>query len=78
MLKFRYRGFLRDIQNIEQMVRNPLHFLSGNLGSSDIHTAIELHGIRVYAFTAKMPGKGSCERTLTGTGGTDNSDNRRL
>ena len=78
MLKFRYRGFLRDIQNIEQMVRNPLHFLSGNLSSSDIHTAIELHRIRVHTFTAKMPGKSNCERTLTGTGGTDNSDNRRL
>ena len=78
MLKFRYRSLLRDIQNIEQMMRNPLHFLSGDLGSSDIHTTIELHGIRVHAFTAKMPGKSNCERTLTGTGGTDNSDNRRF
>jgi hypothetical protein len=44
---------LRRFKDIEEVVRNPLPFLSGNLARTDIQTSVDLDGVVVDNFSTE-------------------------
>ena len=66
-LKGRHIEFLPGIQHVDQVVGDTLHLLSRNLGGSDVHMAVHLHGIRAD----NLPVQGLCQ--ADGQGGFSHS-----
>src|SRR5690606_38589206 len=68
------RGGLRDVPDVQQVVRDALALLGRQLGGSDVHPPVELHGVGVDDLTAEPTGQGNTQIGLSGRGGSDDCD----
>ena len=71
-----------NVEDIEQMMRDPAPLGERELGGADIHRAIELHRVgvddlRAQAVLAKRHSEVECEIRLAGRGRPDHSDDRQ-
>ena len=68
------RGGVRDLQDVEEMVRDAAAPVHRQLRGTDVHTAVELHRIDVDDLTVERPGQGEGDLGLAGPGGADDRD----
>src|SRR5699024_11614789 len=67
-----------DVEDIDEMVRDPAPLLDRQFGGADVHAAIELHRVRVDDLPAAVFGQVEREIRLPRGGGPDDGDDRRL
>src|SRR5699024_12670341 len=67
-----------DVEDIDEMVRDPAPLLDRQFRGADVHAAIELHRVRVDDLPAEVFGQVEREIRLRGGGGPDDGDDRRL
>ncbi len=73
----RHRRGLGDLPEVEQVVRDPAALGRCELGRSDVHAPVELHGVGVHHLASEPAGQFDTERGLAGRGGTDDGDHER-
>lgn len=54
-------GRLRDVPDVQEVVRDAVPLLLGELGGADVHAAVQLHGVGVDHLTVQGPGQGDTE-----------------
>src|SRR5699024_8013034 len=67
---------LGGFQNIDEMVGNPFHLLLGNLGRANVHSAVDLHGIRRDNLPADLFGNADGKAGLSHSSGSGKNDKR--
>jgi hypothetical protein len=68
---------LGDVPDVEELVRDVTALLGRQLGGSDVHPPVELHGVGVDDFTAQPLSQDDPQIGLSGRGGADDSDDPR-
>ena len=69
-------GRFDDIENVQQVVRDPTTLRGWELGGADVHPAVQLHGIGVHDFPLQPFGEVQREFGLAGAGRAGDNDQR--
>ena len=77
LLEVRDAGFLGHIQDVQEMVWHSPAFGPGDLGGTDVHAAVELHGIGVDDLAVELQCERDREIGLAGAGRPDDGDHRQ-
>ena len=67
----------RDVPDVQEVVRDTATLLGCQLGGTDVHPSVELHGVGVDDLAAEPLGQEDAQIGLSGRGGPDDGDDPR-